>query len=136
MYKQPSTLMLSERESKKHLRKTYHLRFPDGMMNFIDKFLSTDPHLKIQDMCSIGGQLYKEHIDMRITYYRNLILTLLNTSFQDQTVYKTVRDLPLEDRLLLIDCLSYNLGMNPHNGNIHLLEIYERFPDLREGSDN
>lgn len=107
----------------------YESKYPDGMKNFVKQWISKGWHTEIQNMCGPGKELYKENVDMRYVYYYNLIKKFLNTEFQDQTIYKSVKDLPEEEAYLAIDCLGCYLGMNPHNGNIHLLQIVKKFKD-------
>lgn len=108
--------------------KLYEDRYPEGMKNFVRKWLDTNTHWKIQMECGPQGGLYKPEADMRMVYYTTLINTFVDTCFEDQSKYKRVRDLPLADRVLVVDCLSWTLGMNPHNGNIYLLQIVDKYP--------
>lgn len=108
--------------------KIYEDRYPKGMKNFVRKWLDTNTHWTIQEQCGPQGSLYRENRDMRMIYYTTLINTFVDTCFEDQSRYKSVRDLPITDRVLVVDCLSWSLGMNPHNGNIYLLQIVDKFP--------
>jgi len=110
----------------------YEDKYPEGMKKFIHQWLGKKWHREIEDMCRPGKKLWRENCDMRYIYYYHLINTFLNTEFQDQSIYKRVRDLPIEERFLAVDCLGCYLGLNPHNGNIHLLQILKKYKDLQD----
>lgn len=109
----------------------YESKYPDGMKNFVNIWLKQGIQGEIQRMCGPNKKLWQENSDMRFIYYYHLIKTFLNTEFQEQSIYKKVKDLPKEDRYLAIDCLGCYLGMNPHNGNVHLLQVVKKFKDLQ-----
>lgn len=119
------------RDRYQEITNIYEDQYPEGMKNFVNLWLETDIHLRIQKECGPKGIYYQPDSDMRLVYYYYLVNKFLNTEFQDQSIYKKVRDLPREDRYLAIDCLSYFLGMNPHNGNYHLLQIVKKFRELQ-----
>ena len=104
-----------------------HLTFPEGLNNFVNSYLDDGVYKRIMKECSTGGKYYDKRYDMRIRYYQYLILHFLNTQFEDQTIYKRVKDMPKEDQRMAVDCLSYHLGMNPRNGNIYLEQIVNKF---------
>ncbi len=104
----------------------YGKKYPKGMINFINIWIESYRQ-NIENNCSKGGKYYNENKDMRIVYYIYLIINLLNTQFEDKSIYKHVNDLPIYDKYLIIDCLGFNLGMNPHNGNVHLLQIVKKY---------
>ena len=109
----------------------YEDKYPQGMKNFIQSWIKLGWHKQIQDQCAPTGKLFKNNTDMRFVYYYHLIDKFLETKFQKQDMFQKVRDLPDYDRFLAIDCLGCYLGMNPHNGNIHLLQIVKKFKDLQ-----
>ena len=104
--------------------------FNPGLISFIHKFLDTGIREKIEKQCSIGGQLYDKKYDMRYRYYWGLINALLNTEFKDQSEYKKVDDLPQDQKIKALDALGRLLGMNPHNGNEYLVNVYNKFIKL------
>ena len=110
--------------------KHYNKKYPEGLKNFVHIWVQSGIQQKIQQQAQDSRSRYPKNTDMRIIYYYNLIDKFLNTEFQDQKIYNRVNDLPQEDQLLAIDCLSWYLGMNPHNGNYHLLQIVKKYPEL------
>lgn len=125
----------TRKQKYRSITKDYDSKFPQGMKQFVSLWLDTDIHQTIQNKCRPQGILYNPNSDMRIIYYYHLINTFLNTKFKEihpeYDEYKDIRSLPKESRYLAIDCLSWSLGMNPHNGNIHLLQIVKKFKDLQ-----
>ena len=109
----------------------YEDKYPEGMKNFVKQWISLEWRGEIQDKCSFGGELYRENVDMRYIYFFYLIKRFLNTQFKDKSIFKSVSDLPHYDRYLAIDCLGCYLGMSPHNGNIHLLQIVAKYKELQ-----
>ena len=57
------------------------------------------------------------------TLFRKVIVDMLNTKFKQPCEYVYVKDLPEEDRFLLIKCLGQNVG-------IWDLHMYYKFWDL------
>lgn len=133
MNKQQLKALITHEPTKRstRARPNYDDKYPEGLKSFVGQWLDQGLHLRIQEMCGPGKKLWRDNCDMRFVYYYNLVNTFLNARFEDQTMYTKVRDLPEEDRFLAVDCLGCFLGMNPHNGNIHLLEIVKRFKDLQ-----
>ena len=131
--KEQISKIMAYQPSKKSTRAPpdYEDKYPEGMKNFCKQWINTGWYKQIQEMCRPGNKLFRENTDMRYIYYYHLIDRFLETNFQNKELFSKVRDLPDYDRFLAIDCLGCYLGMNPHNGNIHLLQIVKKFKDLQ-----
>ena len=101
----------------------YKDKFPDGLMRYCILFINDN---KTIIQLQLEAQINPE-IDMRYKYYQLLINKFLDTPFKDQSIYKSIRYMPLKEQILAVECLGHSLGMNPHNGNVHLLQIIEKF---------
>lgn len=112
----------------------YADKYPEGMKRFVCKYLDHEKWLVFQKECSPGGIYYKENVNMLYTYFQLLIHDFMNTKFKwekkkdlGNATYERVKDLPKDELLKTIDCLGYFLGLNPHNGSEHLLNVLEMF---------
>ena len=92
--------------------------FPKGLVRFVNLYLDSGIREKIELSCNIEGK------DMRYTYYNCLLDHYLNTKFEDQTYYNSVKDLPQKELEMAVKALDYFLGMGPGNGNEYLYNIF------------
>ena len=102
---------------------TYGDRFPKGMIRFTESYLDSGRRERIQEKCSPGGEYHKKGIQMHIMYAQYLILDFLSLKFEDPNPYLSVRDLPREEQMMLLTCLTYLLGIHEFSFS----QIAERF---------
>ncbi len=102
---------LTNEEYQTIRRDKFSKKYPFGMHNFIWILLGTDFR---NDVACLPGQ-----------YLVNLVVALLNTYFEDQSIYEKVGNLPRDQQLLCIDCLSYHLGLNNVSGNALLAATHQ-----------
>ena len=105
----------------------YEAQFPKGLLAFIDLFYDTGIREKVERMCHEGGVLHERGVNMLVRYCRALLKVFLATEFEDQSEYKGIADLPEKEVRRAINALGYKIGMNPHNGNHNLLDIYKKY---------
>lgn len=98
--------------------------YPHALLDFIDKVLVGGLQKNAQARCSRGGDLVDEKRNMTEMYYVELINTLRDVKFENQSAYEKVKDLSLDNQRLCIGCLGHQLGLYCIRENV-LLEITE-----------
>lgn len=73
--------------------------YPKEMENFITQWL---------DNYDYNSKAIKIEA---FTMFKKVIIDLLNTQFKPPSEYKYVKDLPENDKILLVKCLGHNIGV-------------------------
>lgn len=91
-----------------------------NMIKFVDLFLKSNIHEKLE------RRVKDNHGTADQSWYL-LLKAFLYTEFKDQTRYARVLDLPEQDKLLLIDYLSCQLGLKFCYTYSPLVYMYEKY---------
>tara|TARA_B100001123_G_C14812877_1_gene829080 strand:- start:242 stop:538 length:297 start_codon:yes stop_codon:yes gene_type:complete len=77
----------------------HEIDYPEEMNVFINEWL---------DMYDYNKKATKIEA---FVLFKKVIVDLLNTQFKPPSKYKYVKELPEDDRILLVKCLGHNIGV-------------------------